>query len=43
MKWGGKEAADSTELKSGIIFTCLFNILTEDVINYIGEFAVNGL
>jgi hypothetical protein len=31
---------DSVEHRSGIVLTCLFNILTEDVIDYVGEIAV---
>lgn len=34
---------DFVEHRTSIVLTCLFNILTEDGIAYIGEIAVNGL
>jgi hypothetical protein len=43
VKRGGEEVVDSIEQRSGIVIICLFNILTEDVIDYTGEIAVNGL
>jgi hypothetical protein len=34
---------DCVEQRSGIVLTCLFNILTEGAIHHTGEIRVNGL
>jgi hypothetical protein len=42
VQWGREEVVYSVEQRSGIIPTCLFNIVTGYITDYTGEIAFNN-